>query len=152
LPEQGRTFTFERKAGKVIAALDEYSGIGPLVFQLPAAVAGVNRLLPGKPLKVGDKWSISNKTAVQARNSVKIPDLRPWEEEDLPEFKGEGRLAKAYTKGGTRFWVLVFRFQTTLYHLDITIDAPIDGSSPALKVTAKASGGERFVQERSSAR
>jgi hypothetical protein len=158
LPYAGRTVVFERKGGKYEASAEgepplDRDVLATLARKANDADAELDVILPGKAVKVGDRWPLD--TAVLARRLTKAAGLVL----DADRSKGEAALTKVYEKDGKRWGVLevsarlavksaaVASHQMTFdppaaLDVRLTLDTVIDGSGSAgtMTLTGKLSG------------
>ena len=160
---QGRTLLYELKDGKyqlgVVGKppLDEKDVTQLLEKaneELEKNVDLDKLFLPGKPVKVGDTWTLDNKMLVEAFNDKKLTL-------DAAKSKGTGKLVKAYQKDGKQWGVLQIDLKLALQtieglkldtpaemDLQASLDVAIDGSSTAgvMTMTGKMTLKSQFEQ------
>jgi hypothetical protein len=150
-PYEGKTILFERtadgfKATPEGSAIDQGT-LTKLADDVHSDVSLEKALVPAKPVKVNEKWTIDSKTFAAAfgKKSPIDPD----------KSKGEAKLAKVYDKDGKQFGVIDYEVTLAMKEMGKamldpplmltmsgSLDAPIDGSSTALNMTlnGKAAG------------
>jgi hypothetical protein len=151
-PHEGKAIVYELKDGKYQARVEgkdelPVQGLDGLAKQADDRLqeAFDTLVLPGKAVKVGQKWAIPGKKLA----TLPIPGL------DAARSKGEGKLLKAYRKGGRQWGTLHLKATLVLSKLgkfelsppgsmvmEGTLDTPIDGPSTAsrLNVTVVVAG------------
>jgi hypothetical protein len=154
-PHQGRTITFTFAEGKARAVP---AGDPPLPEKLLTVLAGQageqlsrrkEALVPKKPVKVGESWTVSGK---QAASFIGVPASQ------ADRVKGKGKLLKAYKKGGKQWGTLELTFQVPIPSKDrtvmatttLTVDTAIDASSTdaRVKFAMKVPLTKRVVEQR----
>jgi hypothetical protein len=141
---EGRTVVFHYEKGKVKATPEG----GPALEQAVAAELAEDalkdfeptkqRLLPKKPVKVGESWPIDGKVIAAM---FRLPAAAG------EHIKARGKLAKVYKKGGRQWGTLEFRFDIPVpgkgkgkpipTETTLTVDTPIDGSSTDARLQMK---------------
>ncbi len=143
---QGRTLLFEQKGGKYVVTAEDKSALDPRDATELAGLAEerANELdeviLPQKPVKIGEKWTIDVKAL--AVGYARIGEL------DAAKTTGEGVLTRVYEKDGHQFGVLEVRLKLAVktsqglkfdppavMEAKFTLDAAIDGSGTAATLT-----------------
>jgi hypothetical protein len=151
---QGRTVVFERKKDKYWVGVVGQPPLDPadlekLIQKANDRGPDMDKVMaPPAPVAVGDSWK---------------PDLKLWAEQskqfdfELKDSKAEVKLLKVYTKGKSRFGILEFSMNLAVkgfgpgmppfdrpipMEMRGTLDAAIDGSSPAgtLNLTIEMKG------------
>jgi hypothetical protein len=152
-PYQGRTIVFERVDGKLKATAEGKPEIDEKVLQKLAEAEDRNRagkhevLLPGKAVKVGEKWAFSGAKVAEVLGSAK----------DTEKAEGTGKLVKVYKKDGKLFCVvdLVCKVEykpknalnLVSSEFAATLHMAVDGSSSAGTMTAKGKALRKFEVE-----
>jgi hypothetical protein len=136
LPHQGRKLRYEKQAaGYKVSAEDDKDLPDAVAKRLGAEAAGqtlldsITPLLPDKPVKVGETWTVSGKALAAAVQGATL---------DVDKSKGSGKLVKVYRKGKRLFGVIEFKEDLILKFKDKestgkvairgSVDAVIDGS------------------------
>jgi hypothetical protein len=97
----------------------------------------VSKLLPPGPVKVGSKWAISGKQIAAVTRTLAV---------DPEKSKGTGVLSSVDTKGGSKVGTMSFVLEIVSKDsadgkaegtFELTVEAPIDGSSTEAKITIK---------------
>jgi hypothetical protein len=157
---QGRTVVFELKDGKYEVTAEGEPPLAPkdredLAQQVNKAQETPDEvLLPKAPVKVGDRWPIDNKAL--AKSFAQVGQL------DAEKTRAEATLVKAYQKDGRQYGVIEVTMKLAIRRmpnlkfdppasmdLKTTLDAVIDGSSPAgvMKMEGKLNGKTSVSQE-----
>lgn len=142
---EGKTIVFESMGDQYKASVEGGGAVSDAELQKLAGGVDENVmmeeiLVPTKPVKVGETWTIDPKKLEMAFG--KKDSL------DLSKSRGEAKLAKVYPKDGKQFGVIEFNFTVAMTEMSkakvdppITVtttgnmDAPIDGSSTAINTT-----------------
>ncbi len=165
-PREGKVVVFELKDGKVHTSVEGRKGKLPglswkeLAMLARKAEGRVKDdldtlVLPGRAVKVGEAWVIpAKKMASPAFSGI-----------DPERSKVEGRLVKAYKKGGQQWGTVQFkaslvvnRFQHFQFDppgsltIESTIDGPIDGSGPVGRSQSKMTVAGKGTAERGGMR
>ncbi len=141
----GKTLIYTLKDGKYTVSVE---GDGKLDDKdeaelLKKANEEVGQLTPAKPVAVGDKWDLPSKFLL--KHFGEKSDL------DASKTKGTGTLKKVFTKDGKTIGVIEFDLVLAIKalkgeaeitfdpptdaHVTMTLETPIDGSSPAGTMT-----------------
>jgi hypothetical protein len=105
----------------------------------------IEDMLPNKPVKVHEKWSLDAATMKRVCSEVPFP-VNPGKSSAV------GRLTRVYTKDGQQWGVLELKLSMVVeakqsgasvsgsIEITLTREAPIDGSSPAAVMTMRMNG------------
>ena len=149
LPYENRTVVFELHDDKYHATVEGKPALDSKVLDelaqkesgTPAAPgADAKRLFfPKGPVKVGQTWALDGQELVKALPKNEEVVLHP------KQSSGEGKLVKAYVKGGKQYGVIELRLKLAFKRMGnltfekpathdtaLTLDGVIDGSSAAL--------------------
>lgn len=148
---QGRTVLFEKKDGKFTVTVEgdkplSKEDLADLTHKADEADSARDEVfLPTKPLKVGGIWKVEGKDIVKAFG-------KGGDKFDADHTGAEGKLVKVYKKDGHQFGVMEVRMKLApapdpkvkyekppVVEMKLTLDAAIDGSTPA--GTATMTGG-----------
>jgi hypothetical protein len=148
LAYQGRTVVYELKDGKYQVSVEGTPELEKHVLDelTKAENSGspdvYDVLLPKKPVGVGDKWSLAGKDVAKSFAEENVMTLDP------DQTKGDAKLTKAYQKDGHQFGVIEVTLKLAItsnngvtfdppgtMDMKMTVDAAIDGSTPAGTVT-----------------
>jgi hypothetical protein len=157
---QGRALEYELRGGKYTVTPDGEPTIPDEVLKTLAARANQRTTAefdkvfdPGKPVAVGDRWSLSRKLLTAFKDEGEL---------DLERSKGTGKLVKVYDKDGKRFGVIAVDLQLAfktlrgtpfdppaLSTLHLSLDTPIDGSSTeaTIRTTGRFTGTKVLEQK-----
>jgi hypothetical protein len=164
----GRAVVFEFEKGKYKVFAEGEPPLAPKDLEDLAKQANdpggreIEKLvLPGKPVKVGDRWALDSKALAKIfKQEAKL---------DSEKTKASASLAKVYRKGESQYGVLEIDLKMAVeemqglkfekpaaFDMRFTLDAPIDGSDTAGvmtmtgKIVGKSSleeGGKKFNLE-----
>jgi hypothetical protein len=145
-PHQGRTVLFNRKFGKCEARAEGEPELPAKDLEQLANRANRDAeydkdqlFHPGKPVKVGETWSLDKKLLAAT--------FSPRDEVDLVKSTATGTFVRAYKKGGNQHGVLSLKYKLVFKRFgsaaapatletEATLDTAIDGSSTAKLMTS----------------
>jgi hypothetical protein len=144
LPYQGRTVVYEVKDGKYQASAEGAPQLDQHILDELARGESSGSpdlsdvVLPGKPVGVGDKWTLGGKDIAKSFAEEKVMTLDP------EGTKGDATLTKVYRKDGHQFGVIEVTMKLAIksdngvafdppgtMDLKATLDVAIDGSTAA---------------------